>query len=125
MPHKIRKLVVSGPRDSGKTSWARELHRIIPSNRIASITKERQFSASMINNETELVIIDDCLASICPDVDKYIRILDKYGCICPRLDKYIRIRPDVDKYIVFCLRMLKCRVMSDRCPVLQAKSFVE
>ena len=59
MPHKIRKLVVSGPRDSGKTSWACVLHRIIPSNRIASITKERQFSASMINDETELVIIDD------------------------------------------------------------------
>ena len=59
MPHKIRKLVVSGPRDSGQTSWACVLHRIIPSNRIASITKERLFSASMINDETELVIIDD------------------------------------------------------------------
>ena len=59
MPQKIRKLVVSGPRDSGKTSWACVLHRIISSDRIASITKERQFSASMINDETELVIIDD------------------------------------------------------------------
>lgn len=59
MPQKIRKLVVSGPRDSGKTSWACVLHRIIPSDRIASITKERQFSASMINDETEIVIIDD------------------------------------------------------------------
>ena len=59
MPQKIRKLLVSGPRDSGKTSWACVLHRIISSDRIASITKERQFSASMINDETELVIIDD------------------------------------------------------------------
>ena len=74
MPHKIRKLVVSGPRDSGKTSWECVLHWIIPSNRIASITKERQFSASMINNQTELVIIDDWsgqtvdtdLSSACP-----------------------------------------------------------
>lgn len=59
MPQKVRKLVVSGPKDSGKTSWACVLHRIVPSERIASITNEKQFSASMINDSTELVFIDD------------------------------------------------------------------
>ena len=59
MPQKIRKLVVSGPKDSGKTSWACVLHRIVPSERVASITTEKQFSASMINYSTELVVIDD------------------------------------------------------------------
>ena len=59
MPQKIRKLVVSGPKDSGKTSWACVLHRIVPSERVASITSEKKFSASMINDSTELVVIDD------------------------------------------------------------------
>ena len=71
MPHKIRKLVVSGPKDSGKTSWACVFHRIIPSDRIASITKEGKFSASMINDATELVIIDDwCGATMQSDLAK-------------------------------------------------------
>ena len=63
MPQKSRKLVVAGPRDSGKTSWANIFHRIIPPEYIASITNERQFSASMINNDTQLVIIDEWCAT--------------------------------------------------------------
>ena len=59
MPHKIRKLVVAGPEDSGKTSWACIFHRIIPKNKIASITGEGQFSAAMIKPDTQLVIIDE------------------------------------------------------------------
>ena len=43
MPQKIRKLVVVGPRDSGKTSWAAIFRRIIPLDKIASITYENQF----------------------------------------------------------------------------------
>ena len=39
--------------------------------------------------------------------------------------KLVKLYPDVAKYIVSCRRMLKCRVMSDRCPILQAKSCVE
>ncbi len=73
MPHKIRKLVVSRPKDSGKTSWACicVFHRIIPSDRIASITKEGKFSASMINDATELVIIGDwCGAMMQSDLAK-------------------------------------------------------
>ena len=59
MPHKVRKLVVVGPRDSGKTSWANVFHRIVPSEFIASITNERQFSAAMIKDDTQLVIVDE------------------------------------------------------------------
>ena len=55
-------LVVSGPKDSGKTSWACVLHRIVPSERVASITSEKQLSASMINDSTKLVVIDDWIA---------------------------------------------------------------
>ena len=59
MPQKTRKLVVTGPRDSGKTSWASIFRRIIPEEHIASITNERQFSAAMITNDTQLVFIDE------------------------------------------------------------------
>ena len=59
MPQKVRKLVVAGPRDSGKTSWAAVFHRLIPAHCIAIITKERQFSAAMIDESTQLVIIDE------------------------------------------------------------------
>jgi hypothetical protein len=43
MPQKTRKLVVAGPRDSGKTSWCNVFHRIIPPECIASVTNEGQF----------------------------------------------------------------------------------
>ena len=48
MPHKTRKLVVAGPKDSGKTSWASVFHRIVTPGRIASITNERHFAAAMM-----------------------------------------------------------------------------
>lgn len=63
MPHKVKKLVVVGPKDSGKTSWSNIFHRIIPPGYIASITNERQFSASMVTNETQLVLVDEWSAS--------------------------------------------------------------
>ena len=64
IPQKTRKLVVAGPQDSGKTSWAYIFHRIIPSQYIASITNKRQFSASMIN-DTQLVMIDNLCDVTC------------------------------------------------------------
>ena len=63
MPHKVKKLVVAGPKDSEKTSWSNILHRIIPSSAIASLTKEKQFSAAMITNEIQLVIVDEWSAN--------------------------------------------------------------
>ena len=59
MPQKVRKLVVVGPKDSGKTCWSNIFHRIIPAKYIASITSEKQFSAAMISNETQLVLVDE------------------------------------------------------------------
>ena len=59
MPHKVRKLVVVGPRDSGKTSWANVFHRVVPRECIASVTNEGQFSAAMIREDTQLVIEDE------------------------------------------------------------------
>ncbi len=58
MPQKIRKLVLVGPRDSGKTSWAAIFRRIIPPDKIASISYDNQFSAT-IDDETQIVIIDE------------------------------------------------------------------
>jgi hypothetical protein len=53
-----RKLVVAGPRDSGKTLWENIFHRIIPLEYINSITNKRPFSAFMITDDTQLIIID-------------------------------------------------------------------
>ena len=54
MEQKLRKLVVHGPKDSGKSSWLNILTGVIPMERIATITEERQFSAFMITEDTEL-----------------------------------------------------------------------
>ena len=59
MPHKILKLVVWGPKDSGKTSWVNVFLGLIPMKFIASITNEKQFSAAMISDETQLVFLDE------------------------------------------------------------------
>ena len=58
MPHKVKKLVVHGPMDSGKTSWINVLLGIIPMPQVASVTQESQFAASMIEESTQLVILD-------------------------------------------------------------------
>ena len=59
MPHKVTKLVVHGPKDSGKTSWINVLLGIIPISQVASITQERQFAVSLIEESTQLVILDE------------------------------------------------------------------
>ncbi len=59
MPHKIKKLVLAGPRDLGKTVWGNVLRRIIPDDHIASVTNEGQFSGAMIKESTQLVMIDE------------------------------------------------------------------
>ena len=59
LPHKVRKLVVHGPKDSGKPNWINVLLRIIPMTDIASITPERQFASAMIDEHTQLVALDE------------------------------------------------------------------
>ena len=59
MAHKTRKLVVYGPKDSGKTSWFHVFLGVIPMKFIASITSEKQFAASMITNDSQLIFLDE------------------------------------------------------------------
>ena len=59
MPHKVRKLVVYGPKDSGKTSWFQVFLGIIPIQYGASITQENQFSISMIKQDAQIVFLDE------------------------------------------------------------------
>ena len=59
MPHKCRKLVVCGPKDSGKTTWASLFLAVIDRTYIASLTKEKTFSSMMINEDTQLVFLDE------------------------------------------------------------------
>ena len=59
LPHKTRKLVCVGQFDSGKTSWNRVFHGIIPASKMAVLTKEEKFGASMIQDDTELLCIDE------------------------------------------------------------------
>ena len=59
MPNKVRKLVLHGPKDSGETSWINVLLGIIAMTDVASITQERQFAAAMIEEHTQLVMLDE------------------------------------------------------------------
>ena len=59
MPHKTRKLVLCGPKDSGKTSWVQVLLGVIPLRNVATITQEKQFSAAMMGENIELVFLDE------------------------------------------------------------------
>ena len=59
MPHKVRRLVLVGPRDSEKTTWANVFHRVVPRECIASVTNAGQFSTAMIKEDTQLVIVDE------------------------------------------------------------------
>ena len=52
MPQKVKKLVVMGPKDSGKATWASVFLGIIRRKFIASITQENQFSCAMIDEDT-------------------------------------------------------------------------
>lgn len=48
-----------GPKDSGKTSWIAPLHGIVPVSKIATITREKQFSTQSITDSTQLVFMDE------------------------------------------------------------------
>ena len=48
-----------GPKDSGKTSWINVLLGIIPMTGVASVTQEGQFATAMIEEHTQLVVLDE------------------------------------------------------------------
>ena len=59
MPQEVKKLVVMGPKDSGKTTSASVYLGIIRSKFIASITQENQFSCAMIDEDTQTIFLDE------------------------------------------------------------------
>ena len=59
LPIKAKKLVVVGEHDSGKTSWVQVLFGVTPQKRIATISKEKTFGTSMIDDETHLIFVDE------------------------------------------------------------------
>ena len=67
LPLKTRKLCLVGPSDSGKSSMAQVLSGL----NLATISKEKTFGLSMINDHTQLVFIDEMNADLLPaDVAK-------------------------------------------------------
>ena len=52
------KLCVVGPSDSGKTSWFSPFQGVLPVSGIASVTREKHFSAHLIKPSTQVVFID-------------------------------------------------------------------
>ena len=58
LPHKAMKLVVCGTNNSGKSSWARIFLGIMNRLKIVSVTKEKTFDLSMVDEDTKLIFID-------------------------------------------------------------------
>ena len=58
-PQKCPKLVIAGPEDSGKSTWASVFLSVIPFRHIASITKDRTFSTAMINSDTQPTFLNE------------------------------------------------------------------
>ena len=59
MPQKVKKLVVIGAKDSGKTTWASVFLGIIRRKFIASITQENQYFCAMIDEDTQIIFLDE------------------------------------------------------------------
>ena len=59
LPHKAKKLVVCGANNSGKSSWARIFFGLMNRSKIVSVTKEKTFGLSMLDEDTELIFIDE------------------------------------------------------------------
>ena len=82
MPHKTRKLVLCGPKDSGKTSWVQVLLGVIPFRNAATITQEKQFSAAMKGEDAELVFLDEWLENTLQADSIRIVLQDGYMVTC-------------------------------------------
>ena len=59
-----------GDANSGKTSLFAPIFGIIPSSRIARVTKQRSFNKAMIDEHTEVIFIDEATTNIM-DVDDW------------------------------------------------------
>ena len=61
-PFKRRKMVMTGPPDSGKSTWLAPILAVIDQRHLATCTDEKKFSCQMINAETQLVWLDEWVA---------------------------------------------------------------
>ncbi|XP_066920801.1 serine-rich adhesin for platelets-like [Clytia hemisphaerica] len=58
-PHKETKLCLVGPADSAKTSWFSPFKGIIPARYIAGVMNDGRFSAALIDDQTQIVMMDE------------------------------------------------------------------
>ena len=85
-PLKTKKLCLVGDPNFGKTSWFAPFQGIIPVKAIASVTREKQFAAHTINEETQVVFIDEWSSdSMCAEDAK--RVLQGRLQILPQKHK--------------------------------------
>lgn len=61
-PFKRRKMVMTGPHDSGKSTWLEPILAVIDRRHLATCTEEKKFSCQMINNQTQLIWLDEWIA---------------------------------------------------------------
>ena len=72
-PQKTTKLCVVVPSDSGKTSWFSPFQGVLPVSGIASVTREKHFSAHLIKPSTQVVFIDEWTSdSLCAEDAKKV-----------------------------------------------------
>ena len=50
--------------DSGKTSLFAPVFQIVPLNRIARVTKQKSFNKAMIDNSTEIIVLDEAFPGL-------------------------------------------------------------
>ncbi len=58
-PQKTKKLCCVGQADTGKTSWFSPFKGIISQDKLASVTRDSHFSASMLTEDTECLFVDE------------------------------------------------------------------
>ena len=59
LPHKAKKLVACGVNNSAKSLWARIFFGLMNRSRIRSVTNEKIFGLSMVDEDTKLIFIDE------------------------------------------------------------------
>lgn len=102
-PHKETKLCLVGPADSGKTSWFSPLQGIIPSRYIAGVMNDGKFSAAMITNNTQVVMMDEWTPDSlsCEDAKRVLqgKIAIMILILCATI--FLVVRGSVREFIVF------------------------
>jgi hypothetical protein len=52
-------MVLTGPPNSGKTSWLEPILAVLDRRHLATCTEEKKFSCQMINEQTQLIWLDE------------------------------------------------------------------